>query len=166
MTRNLSYQRGIPTPASMTTLSLPGLPWKPRHGPETPPHNGVQGLRTIAGRRKCADCWHLDAFQGKPTRKQPPGAVPNSEWVDCLLCPLQKGMHMAVAQQTGIPKWVTLVSGNMDQNLRFAAPVENFEPHPNGHGSTRGLQPGYKPGPRGPLAPHQQQAECEESDPR
>ena len=30
---------------------------------------------------------------------------------------------MAVAQKTGIPKWVALVSGNMDQNLRFAPPV-------------------------------------------
>ena len=34
---------------------------------------------------------------------------------------------MAVAQKTGIPKWVALVSGNMDQNLRFAPPVL-FEP--------------------------------------
>ena len=28
-----------------------------------------------------------------------------------------------MAQKTGIPKWVALVSGNMDQHLRFAPPV-------------------------------------------
>ena len=31
--------------------------------------------------------------------------------------------QMAVSQTTGIPKWVTLVSGNMDQSLRFAPPI-------------------------------------------
>ena len=30
--------------------------------------------------------------------------------------------HLAVAQKTGIPKWLALVSGNLDQNLRFAFP--------------------------------------------
>ena len=29
---------------------------------------------------------------------------------------------MAVAQKTGIPKWVTLGSGNMDQNLQLGNP--------------------------------------------
>ena len=32
--------------------------------------------------------------------------------------------HMAVAQKkNGIPKWVALASGNMDQHLRFATPA-------------------------------------------
>ena len=40
---------------------------------------------------------------------------------------------MAVAQKTGIPKWVARsVSANMEQNPRSAPPVENFEPHPGG----------------------------------
>ena len=37
--------------------------------------------------------------------------------VRCCDCP------MALAQQTGIPKWVALVSGNLDQHLRVAPPV-------------------------------------------
>ena len=41
----------------------------------------------------------------------------------------KKQTNMVVAQKTGIPKWLALVSGNMDQNLRFALLV-NFEPHP------------------------------------
>ena len=36
---------------------------------------------------------------------------------------------MAVAQKIGMPKWVALVSGHMDQNLRNPPPF-NFEPHP------------------------------------
>ena len=37
---------------------------------------------------------------------------------------------MAVAtKKTGIPKWLTLASGNMDQNLRFGPLLFNFEPH-------------------------------------
>ena len=27
---------------------------------------------------------------------------------------------MSMPQKTGIPKWLALVSGNIDQNLRFA----------------------------------------------
>ena len=34
----------------------------------------------------------------------------------------QKGGKMAVAQKP-VPKWVALVSGNMDQHLRFAPTV-------------------------------------------
>ena len=34
---------------------------------------------------------------------------------------------VAVAQQTGIPKWLAL-GGNMDQHLRFAPPSFNFAP--------------------------------------
>ena len=33
------------------------------------------------------------------------------------------GKEMAVAQKAGIPKWVALVSGNMDENPRFAPPI-------------------------------------------
>ena len=32
--------------------------------------------------------------------------------------------QMTVAQKTGIPKWLALLSGNMDQHLRFASPVQ------------------------------------------
>ena len=42
------------------------------------------------------------------------------------LLPLQRTgpeTHLAVAQKTGIPKWVALVSGKMGQHLRFAPPV-------------------------------------------
>ena len=34
------------------------------------------------------------------------------------------GGPLAVAQRTPIPKWLALASGNMNQNLRFAPPVE------------------------------------------
>ena len=31
--------------------------------------------------------------------------------------------EMGVAQKTGIPKWVALASGNIDQNLQIAPPL-------------------------------------------
>ena len=46
---------------------------------------------------------------------------------------------LAVAQKTGIPKWVALASGHMDQNLRNPS-FFNFEPQPNlSGGSAEGL---------------------------
>ena len=38
---------------------------------------------------------------------------------------------MAVAQKAGIPKWVALVGGNMDQNCGLPLLIK-FEPHPYG----------------------------------
>ena len=34
--------------------------------------------------------------------------------------------QVAVAQKTGVPKWLGLVSGNMDQKLRLAPPGESL----------------------------------------
>ena len=38
--------------------------------------------------------------------------------------------HVAVAQKTGIPKWVALVSGNMGTKTCGLPLLANFEPHP------------------------------------
>ena len=53
--------------------------------------------------------------------------VPRTEATSLELRPEGPEMvlaHLAVAQKTGIPKWLALVSGNMDQNLRCAPPVQ------------------------------------------
>ena len=41
------------------------------------------------------------------------------------------GQHTAVVKHRDFPKWLALVRGNMDQNLRFSGGAK-FDPHPPG----------------------------------
>ena len=61
----------------------------------------------LAGKTTCL-CWGRHTFPARETAQGPFSRV--WQYVRPTL--------LAVAQKTGIPKWVALVSGNMDQNLR------------------------------------------------